>query len=87
MWKGLSDFGIPDPEIPASTPGDVAHLGIQKKKKCLRNNKLHLMHNFSTGCAHNRAAAHFCVFFTLKLLCRTGKTLGFWHHPISVLYC
>lgn len=32
MWKGLSDFGIPDPEIPASTPGDVAHLGIQKKK-------------------------------------------------------
>lgn len=32
MWKGLSDFGIPDPEIPASTPGDVAHLGIEKKK-------------------------------------------------------
>lgn len=53
LWKGLSDlqpyFGVPDPEVPASTPGDIKHSSIPKK--WLRNSKLCLMHNFSTGCA------------------------------------
>lgn len=67
-----SDFGVPDPEIPASTPGDVKYLGIPKKR--LRKCKLYLMQSFSTGFAFtrnscNRAAAHFCIFpFTPKII-------------------
>lgn len=62
-----------------------------QQKICLRNSKLCLMHNFFTGCAFtssfcNRAATHFHVLpFIPTLLCKTGKTPGFWHHPIPVL--